>query len=213
MSESGGPFTFWDLSADVVALLDHLDIQRAVLVGHSQGGWLAMRAALEEPSRIAGLVLVGTAADLDSHEVTTVYRAWADEWTTDGPVGELFDTMLAVQFGQDALARQDEWAAKWRSRPPSSYRDIWTSVIEGRDDVLDRLSEITCPALVVHGDADVAFDLTRARSMVERLGNPVGFVEVDGAPHAVPATHPDAVTAGIRTVLTEVAAAGVVAEV
>jgi pimeloyl-ACP methyl ester carboxylesterase len=213
MSESNGTFTFWDLASDVIGLLDHLGIERSVLVGHSQGGWLSMRAALQDPARVAGLVLVGTAADLDSPEVTAAYSVWAKTWTTDGPVGELFETMLGVQFGVDAPAHAAEWAAKWRSRPPSSYRDIWTSVIDGRDDVMDRLGEISCPALVVHGTADVAFDMGRARDTASALGNPAGLVEVDGAPHALSVTHPAPVTDAVRALASHVAEQTVAAEV
>jgi len=63
--ESGappGPYTREDLAADAVAVLDALDIERAVLVGHSMGGIISMTAALASPGRVAGLVLVGTAS-------------------------------------------------------------------------------------------------------------------------------------------------------
>ena len=38
-----GPFTYWDSAADVLALLDHLGIERAVLADMSQGGFLSLR--------------------------------------------------------------------------------------------------------------------------------------------------------------------------
>ena len=41
-----GPFSYWDSARDVLALLDHLGIRRAVLGGMSQGGFLSLRAAL-----------------------------------------------------------------------------------------------------------------------------------------------------------------------
>src|SRR5246127_231698 len=49
-----GPFTYWDSAADALALLDHLGIERAVLAGMSQGGFLSLRAALAAPDRVRG---------------------------------------------------------------------------------------------------------------------------------------------------------------
>jgi pimeloyl-ACP methyl ester carboxylesterase len=46
------------LGAWLVALLDRLGLRRVVLVGHSMGGAVVMRAALQAPERIAGLVLL-----------------------------------------------------------------------------------------------------------------------------------------------------------
>ena len=66
----GKPFTYWDLADDLLALLDHLGLERAVLGGMSQGGFSAMRAALRKPERVRGLVLIsvpradGTVASL-----------------------------------------------------------------------------------------------------------------------------------------------------
>jgi rifampin ADP-ribosylating transferase len=52
------------LAADVVAVLDVLDIDRAVLVGASSGGYLAQHVAVSAPGRVAGLVLAGAPHDL-----------------------------------------------------------------------------------------------------------------------------------------------------
>jgi pimeloyl-ACP methyl ester carboxylesterase len=52
-----------DLALDLIGLLDALGMQRAVLVGHSAGGVVAMQTAVDHPGRVAGLVLVGTASE------------------------------------------------------------------------------------------------------------------------------------------------------
>jgi len=54
---ASGPFTYWDSARDALALLDHLGIPSAVLVGMSQGGFLSMRAALLEPRKVKALAL------------------------------------------------------------------------------------------------------------------------------------------------------------
>ncbi len=46
---AGGPFDYWDLANDVLALMDHLDMAAATLAGMSQGGFVGLRAALLAP--------------------------------------------------------------------------------------------------------------------------------------------------------------------
>jgi len=50
-----------EMADDVIAFMDALGIQRATLVGHSMGSFVAQQAALAAPERIAGLVLIGSA--------------------------------------------------------------------------------------------------------------------------------------------------------
>ena len=52
------------LAADVVAVLDALELRRAVLVGASSGGYVAQQVAVTSPDRVAGLVLAGAPRDL-----------------------------------------------------------------------------------------------------------------------------------------------------
>src|SRR5579863_6410899 len=70
-----GPFTYWDSAADVLALLSHLDIERAVLGGMSQGGFISLRAALLAPERVTGLVLIDTQAGTEDPDHLPGYEA------------------------------------------------------------------------------------------------------------------------------------------
>ncbi len=51
------PFTYWDSADDCLALLDHLQLDRAVIGGMSQGGFVALRAALKAPEQVRALIL------------------------------------------------------------------------------------------------------------------------------------------------------------
>src|SRR5689334_12717687 len=83
--DDGRPFTYWDLAADCIGLLDHLGLERAVLGGLSQGGFLSLRAALLAPARVKGLVLISTQSGVDSEEVLQAYNQMLYQWTTFGP--------------------------------------------------------------------------------------------------------------------------------
>src|SRR5688572_29774111 len=56
--ESG--YLIEDLAGDVIDLLDQLGIERAVLVGHSMGSWVAQQVAIDHPERVIGVVLAGS---------------------------------------------------------------------------------------------------------------------------------------------------------
>lgn len=61
-ADDGQPFDYWDLARDLLGLLDALGLERAVAGGISQGGFIALRAALLAPERVEGLVLMDTEA-------------------------------------------------------------------------------------------------------------------------------------------------------
>jgi pimeloyl-ACP methyl ester carboxylesterase len=58
-----------------------------------------------------------------------------------------------------------------------------------RDDVTERLSEITCPALIVHGTADMSIPIEKAEVLRDRISGPTTLVPIDGGPHAANMTH------------------------
>jgi 3-oxoadipate enol-lactonase len=81
-----GPYRREDLALDVIGLLDRLEIERAVLFGHSMGGIVAMAAALARPERVSALVLIGTASQC-SERVAAWYEKIALAGERDGLSG------------------------------------------------------------------------------------------------------------------------------
>ena len=198
MSECLGPFDYYDLANDCVSLLDQLNIPAATMIGMSQGGFVAMRAAWKYPARAKALVLVDTAAALFSDEVLEGYRATADSWLEHGPVGKIASDMAELLFGKKYKA--GIWLGKWQSKAPSETAHAWETVL-GRDDFMPRLPEIKCPALVIHGSADEAFDLATAKGLRDALPDCKGLVVVKGAAHAPNVTHPKPFNVALREFL------------
>jgi len=75
---AGGDYRAEAQAALVVGLMDALQIERAVLVGSSLGGGVALAAAIDYPARVAGLVLVGSAAFTDGRggSLAPAYVRW-----------------------------------------------------------------------------------------------------------------------------------------
>lgn len=189
----GNSFTYWDSAADCIGLLDHLGIDRAVVGGMSQGGFLSMRAALTAPERVRALILLDTAAGLDSPEVLAGNQGMVDMWLSAGPVDELAQAVATIII--DDPVEDAKWIAKWQARPKESLTEPSRCLLT-RDDISDRLGEIACPALVVHGTEDTALTMEHAEDMASRLSGCGGVVKVSGA-HAANLTNPDPVNAAI----------------
>jgi pimeloyl-ACP methyl ester carboxylesterase len=184
-----GPFTFWDSADDALALLAHVGVERAFFVGMSQGGFLSLRAALRAPDRVRGLALIDSQAGPEPPEAIPLYEAMTDEWVANGPSDELAETIAGIILGP---ADHAPWIAKWQARPKEFIREPFRT-LAGRDDVSDRLREITAPAIVFHGEADVAIPMEKAEQLQKELPNCEKLVRIPGAGHAANVSHPDVV--------------------
>ena len=184
-----GPFTYWDSSADALALLDHLGIERAVFAGMSQGGFISLRAALSAPERVRGLVLIDTQSGLEDPEVLPLYQALHDEWVANGP-SAVQDVVASIIFSPGVEV--EPWFAKWGAMDPSSFTVLFRALVD-RDELTERLGEITQPSLIVHGTADAAIPVWRAEQLRDNLAGPTELVLVEGAGHASNMSHAEAV--------------------
>ncbi len=186
----GRPFTYWDSARDCLGLLDHLGIDRAVLGGMSQGGFLSMRAALLAPERVRALVLIDTQSGVEDPERLPAYRQMQQTWLEVGPVDELAQAVANLILGDPEL--NQVWIAKWRELPRENMKAPGDCLFD-RDDITDRVGEISCPAIVFHGTADISIEMDKAEDLCRRLPGCAGVVRIEGAPHASNLTHPDAV--------------------
>ena len=197
------PFTFWDLADDLKGLLDHLGIERAVIGGMSQGGFVALRFALRYPERVSGLILLGTQAGLEDPEKVATYEVMLDVWEAEGLTDQMAETVAAIILGNDWPGR-GEWIAKWRQRPHSLLRQAFQTLVT-RDDIHKRLGEIKAPALVIHGTADAAIDIEKAQRLCSDLANCQHMVAIEGGGHASNLTHPKLVNLAVQQFMSELA--------
>ncbi len=192
-STTAQPFTYWDSAADCLGLLDHLGIESAVLGGMSQGGFLSLRAALTAPERVRALILLDSQAGVDDPETAAANDAMNHVWLDQGPTDELAEIVAGIII--DDAEHSPSWIAKWKARDKDAFREPY-QCLRTRDDITDRLGEITCPALVVHGTEDTAITMDRAEIMAAGLPGAGDVVRVAGA-HAANLTNPEPVNAAI----------------
>jgi pimeloyl-ACP methyl ester carboxylesterase len=153
--------------ADLIALLDHADADRAIVVGHSMGCNIAARLAADHPERAAAVVLIDSGLPLP------------DEIDLDGagecePQG-LFDRLHMT------FASVEEYAANWRSHP--ALKSAWDEDIEAflRCDYVEDEDGVRCVvnATSVASDiADLAFD-GQTGNAVTRVRTPVRLMRAE----------------------------------
>jgi pimeloyl-ACP methyl ester carboxylesterase len=197
MTNCQGPFNYWDSASDCLGLMDVVGADTAVLVGMSQGGFLSLRAALEAPDRVQGLVLVNSAVQAFIPDVAAGLAQMSDAWTTAGPVGEIADAMVGLQFGASGYDGST-WAAKWRARPPADWKHPWNALLDRASNpsevLTDRLAKLECPVSVIHGEQDAGFPVAMVQEMNDLLRDGRGLTVIPGASHCPPLTHPEQVS-------------------
>lgn len=186
----GKPFDYWDSARDAFALLDHLGVDRAVVGGMSQGGFLSLRMALLAPERIRGLVLIDTQAGAEDPTQAETYRDMLEAWATVGPGEGLAGVVAQLIIGDPEL--EAVWIARWQQADPALIVEPGRCLLE-REDISGRLAEITCPALVIHGDEDSAIEMPAAQALAAGLVGAGEVFVVEGAAHAANLTHPERV--------------------
>jgi 3-oxoadipate enol-lactonase len=197
------PFTYWDSAEDLLRLLDHLGIERAVIGGMSQGGFVSLRFALKHPERAAGLVLIDTQAGPEDPEKLGTYQVMLDVWEGEGLNDQLAEMIAAIILGNDWSGREP-WIEKWRLTPRSLLRPMFHA-LAGRDDVTGRLGEIKARSLVIHGTEDAAIDLELAQRLCSELANCRQLVTIEGGGHSSNLTHPELVNTALKQFLAELA--------
>jgi pimeloyl-ACP methyl ester carboxylesterase len=189
------PWTFWDSARDQLALGEHLGVERAFLAGMSMGGFTDLRCALLRPDFVRGLVLIDTQAGQEDPDLVPQYQAMADVWSEHGLSDELAEMVAAIMLSPGAPSNP-EWIAKWKALPLEHMQVPLQALFE-REDIHDRLEEITAPALVIHGGVDAAIPLEKAQRLADGLPNCEGVVIVAGGGHAACTSHPEPVNAAM----------------
>jgi pimeloyl-ACP methyl ester carboxylesterase len=176
--------------ADMAEILDAAGAGRAVLVGHSLGGYLSLEFALANPERVEGLVLVDTGPGYRNDEARAAWNEMAERYAAD-----------LDQRGLDGLPPSAELDAGVH-RSAEGLALAARGILRQRDGhVLEALPSVAVPTLVVVGERDEPF-LGGSRYMAAKIPA-AELVVIDGAAHAAPVTHPEAFNATLRMFLAD----------
>lgn len=195
-------YSFEDEVEALVGLGDALGAGGPVVWGGlSMGGMKAMRMALAHPDRVRALVLMECQPYPENPDLKAQYDALFDVLKESGPNEDIVAIALQVMFGSAAQgsALAEEWKQRWLKMDAAAAEACWRSVMD-RGDIGERLSEITAPALVIHGTDDVAISIDIAREYAPKIRG-AELVEIEGAGHSSSMEEPEKVTAAVRSFL------------
>ena len=160
---STGPVigTMDDMVEDALAVLDHLEIVRAIVFGVSMGGAIAQKLVLEHPDRVEALILAVTwARPIEfmrrQHDVARfAITLGGQTMLTQASLVRMF-TPRFFEVGRDVV---DQMVAALMAEngPELPTQEVLFAQLDAIDkhDVADRMADISCPALVLGGKMDM----------------------------------------------------------
>jgi pimeloyl-ACP methyl ester carboxylesterase len=176
-SPGEGENTIGGYSKRICEWMDAIDLERAVLVGHSMGGAISLTTALDEKDRVAGLVLVGTGGRL--RVLPMILEMTGDSQKSS----EAVDLVNSYAFSPQAPPRLVELA---RARMAETRPHVLHGDFQACDgfDILNRLNEITIPTQVICGEDDRLTPVKYSNFMAEAIPD-ARKKTVEGAGHMV----------------------------
>jgi 3-oxoadipate enol-lactonase len=194
MPEDG--YTLTQLATDVRELLSELDLSPSILVGHSMGGMVAQRLAIDYPDDVRSLVLVATtSADPDN----TLISARVADGTPKLGYAVALTKNFPRWFSPDADSTIVEWTRTEMLRTPEQVTLGLVSHYRGLD-FRPELPVIEVPTLVIAAKGDASTPVT-ASEIMARLIPDSELVVVGGVGHFVQLERPDEVNSAIQRFL------------
>ena len=157
-----------DFAADVVSFLDALDIERAVVAGHSGSCLTARRVAIDHPERVAGLVLEASPTTLKGDSGLEGFVEGLVS-SLDDPIERAFARSVVTDTSSDQLPPEllDELVDELVKVPAHVWKEMFAALLSYDD--LAELDSITVPTLLVWGDADGLVCRDMQHTLAERI--------------------------------------------
>jgi 3-oxoadipate enol-lactonase len=183
-SEADGPHSVEQYADDVIAVLDALRIDRAVIGGLSLGGYVALATWRRHRERVRALILADTRAEADTDEVRARRAELADLARDKGPDAVAARQLTGLVGKSTREHNPDLYDAVHGMMLAASVEGITgaLSAMAERPDSTDLLAGIDVPTLVVCGDEDAITPIKGMRAMAAAIPG-ARFEAITGAGH------------------------------
>ena len=197
--------TMKEFAEDLAAILDELKIDMPVhFCGLSMGGYIAWQFWQHHSQRLKSLILCDTKATADSEEAREVRRATSEQVLSDGSAF-LAEGMPTKLFSPNTFEKNPQLIEQTQEviRKTSAQAIAAASLgMAERPDMVDQLSKIETPALVIVGEDDAISTSQEMREISQQMQN-AQFIEIPKAGHMAPLEQPALVNQAIEQFLTK----------
>jgi 3-oxoadipate enol-lactonase len=187
-SATAGPYLMEALAADVAAVLDALGAERATIVGHSLGGYVALAFARMFSERLNRLALVCSRLAADDAEQARARRELADRAERDNSTNGVIDAYLPRLFAPETIDARPQCVAKARAMAEGIAPAAAAALLRGmalRDPAFDIAPDVGVPVLIVAGARDRLLGPDEARAIAAAF--PRGrLITCDASGHVPP---------------------------
>jgi pimeloyl-ACP methyl ester carboxylesterase len=211
-------YTLEHLADDAIAVLDHVDVERAHLVGASMGGMIAQLVALRHPARVRTITAIMSTPDpsaatawlTDGHAsplppptaavIDRIARRQELDWTDDAAVVDDLVAMFRVLAGSrhpfDEARERALTTIELIRSPSLASSGNHAIAVAATPPWRTRLAEIACPTLVIHGTDDPILPLAHGRALAAEIPG-ARLLPLDGVGHELPMATWDCVVAAV----------------
>jgi esterase len=215
-----GAYTYQDHVEDIEAIVASLGLERLVLVGHSLGGRIAMLYGGRNPEKLAGLVIVDSAPEIDARGSTRISMEAAQN--SDPSFASLAEyeqllvhlypaaTSASIRRMAKFGARQRPEDKRWILKMDTAFRravsgdtgkldaaEIEKRHTEDQENMWKALAQIPCPTLVIRGAASDILGAEIADRMVDEVLPQGQLAVVPQAGHSVMTDNPEGFNAAL----------------
>ena len=184
------PFTLEQMAEDAIAVLDAAGIETAHVVGASMGGVISQIVAVKHPQRVRSLTLVCTACRNHPWR-QELLQSWAKTAEEKGmiEVGKEAAQWVMSPRSFRRLVPAFTWMGPLAAlRPRHSFVSQIDAILNTREDLVDQLSTITAPTMVIVGNQDILTPRGDSEEIAERIPN-AELVVISGAAHGLMMEH------------------------
>jgi non-heme chloroperoxidase len=202
-SRPSAGYSVRDFAADLTAFMNVLQLESAVIVGHSMGSGVALRFAVDHPDRTLGLVLVGASDSLRANpDAREAWNALLSKLTD--PVDPQF-----VREGLENTLAQSVPQALFESLIQENLKVpafVWRAALDARwsaeGDYAGELAEIRAPTLIIWGDRDVRYPRSEQYALATAIPDSQ-LVVYPGAGHLLHLEEPGRVASDLASFVAE----------
>ena len=181
-------------ATDIAALLSRLKIEKAILAGHSMGGYVALAFAQEFPERVSGLVMVSTQTVADTPENKATRLATAKQVMGKG-VGIVVEAMTPKLSSEPRIR---DFVKLLISHQQTLGVSNALNAMAGRFDLTELFTTFKFPTVIIHGDVDMLIPVNRGREMKAALPS-AEYFELAGLGHMAMMENPRTVADAFRS--------------